>query len=216
VRDETEDTIMPAAASNDADTLRAAAARSGLQPQAKRKKKNDSRGKAFRVEHLGTFGLTVAQRESKTGKIASVASLFCLNFDREPRAGASEAAAAGKKSKYKTKTIVNQYSQPWRMDAFTQHLKLAHKENWSEYAEPLWKPLRSVLSLMGAQARLTRTPSTRIWTTALLMFFWISENIVVKVLGEMLFDPLGSKEKSRVGPINLCGRLRLTNWRWRA
>jgi hypothetical protein len=41
-----------------------------------------------------------------TGKIASVACRFCFNFGREPRAGASEAAAAGKKRKYKTKTIV--------------------------------------------------------------------------------------------------------------
>jgi hypothetical protein len=66
VRDETEDTIMPAAASNDADTRRGAAARSGLQPQAKRKKTNDSRGKAFRVEHLRTFGLKVAQRRGRS------------------------------------------------------------------------------------------------------------------------------------------------------
>jgi hypothetical protein len=122
VQDETEDNIMPAAASNDADTRRGAASRSGLQPQAKRKKTNDSRGKAFRVEHLRTFGLKVTQRESTTGKIASVACRFCFNFGREPRAGASEAAAAGKKSKYKTKTIVKQFSQPWRTDAVTQHL----------------------------------------------------------------------------------------------
>jgi hypothetical protein len=97
VRDETDDTIMPAAASNDADTRQGAASRSGLQPQAKRKKTN-SRETAFGVEHLRTFGLTVTQRESKTGKIASVACRFSFNFGRELRAGASESAAAGKKS----------------------------------------------------------------------------------------------------------------------
>jgi hypothetical protein len=30
------------------------------------------------------------------------------------------------------------------------------------------------------------------------MFFWISEDIVVKVLGEMLFDPWESNEKVEV------------------
>jgi hypothetical protein len=41
-----------------------------------------------------------------------MACRFCFNFGREPRAGASEAAAAGKMSKDKTKTIVKQFSRP--------------------------------------------------------------------------------------------------------
>jgi hypothetical protein len=30
---------------------------------------------------------------------------------------------------------VKQFCQPWRTDAFTQHLKLAHEVKWAEYAE---------------------------------------------------------------------------------
>jgi hypothetical protein len=105
--------------------------------------------------------------ESQTGKIVSVAWRFSHNFGWE-RAGASEAAAAGKKSKYKTKTIVKQFSQPWRTDTFTQHLKLAHKEKWSEYAE--LEAAAKDAFFDGAQACPTRTPSTFIWTTALGQF----------------------------------------------
>jgi hypothetical protein len=81
------------------------------------------------------FRTTVAQRASTTGKVASSACRFCFHFGRELRADASEAAAAGKKSKSKSSTnIVKQFSPPWRTDAYTQHLKLVHKEKSAEYA----------------------------------------------------------------------------------
>jgi hypothetical protein len=159
MRDETEDTIMPGAASSDVDTRPGAAARSRQQPQAKRKKTNDSRGKPFRAEHLRTFGLKMAQCESKTGKIASVASRFCFNFGREPRADASEAAAAGETSKYKTKKIVKLLSAVANGRFYIPPQADAQGKAGSA---PSWKPLRRIFSLTAAQACLTRTLSTRI------------------------------------------------------
>jgi hypothetical protein len=166
VRHEAEDDILPTSASSGANTRRGSAASNGLQPQAKGKKTNKSRGKAFRVEHLRTFGLKLTQRESETGKIASAACRFCFHFGREPRADASEAAAVGKTGKYKTKaTIVKQFSTPWRTDAFTQHLKLAHNKKWAEYTE--LDATARMHSLKVAHVFLTRTRSTRTWKKAL-------------------------------------------------
>jgi hypothetical protein len=193
-RDEAEDNIAPAVASSDANARQRVAASGGPQPQAKRKKTNDSRGKAFRVEHLRTFGLKVAQRESSTGKVASAACRFCFHFGREPRDDASEADAAGKKSKSKNKTnIVKQFSPPWRTDAYTQHLKLAHKEKWAEYAY-LDSAAKDAFFEGGSCVPYANTLDAHLEDSSGAMFFWISKDIVVKVLGEMLFDPLESSE----------------------
>jgi hypothetical protein len=146
------------------------------------------------VEHLRTIGLKVAQRASKTGKIASVACRLCFNFGREPHADASEAATAVKKSKYKTKTFVKQFSQPWRTDAFitTPQAGAQGKMGGVRWAGSpcerwfLWRRLKRVLR---------EHLDAHLDDSSRAVFFWISENIVMKVLGEMLFAALESKEK---------------------
>jgi hypothetical protein len=147
------------------------------------------------VEHLRTIGLKVAQRESTTGKVASAACRFCFHFGREPRDDASEAAAADKKSKAKNNTnIVKQFSPPWRTEAYTQHLKLAHLEKRAEYGD-LDAAAKDLFFEGGSCVPYANTVDAHLVDSSGEMLIWISKDIVVKVLGEMLFDPLESSEK---------------------
>jgi hypothetical protein len=106
-----------------------------------------------------------------------------------------QTATAGRKNKKGTYSIsVKHFSPPWRTDPFTQHLKLAHKEKRAEYAE-FRAAAKDAFFDGGSCMPYASTLDAHRDNRSEDIFFWISKEIVVRMLGDMLFNPLESNEK---------------------
>jgi hypothetical protein len=160
-----------------------------LQPLKKKSKRSQQRkAQGFSVEYLAKFGLKVASRDASSGAIASVSYRFCRRFGREAQ---PELLAAGKRGPVSS---VKHFGKPWRTDAFLQHLRKQHGERLKEYD----------VSDVGARVKFfVLSPDDVAYVNTLYahldtgesLFFWVRRNIVNRVIGDLLFDPIESDEK---------------------
>jgi len=136
-----------------------------------------SRVTPFKEEHLLEYGLEIAFRNSTTKEVDSVCCKFCIAFGKE---GASTAAR-----KRKVTDNIKYFKRPFRSDNYKSHLK-THSEKWAEYQalndqeKRVFFALKPVkyINTLDAYYGIDRKDHT----------FCFDNDIVEKVIGDMLFD----------------------------
>ena len=88
-------------------------------------KSGGGRAKQFQSEWTLKFGLEVCTRNPSTSEVSSVVCLFCRHFGREEEDFDQRKRKRTANPKF--------FSQPWRSDNFTTHLRQQHPVKWNEY-----------------------------------------------------------------------------------
>jgi hypothetical protein len=81
---------------------------------------------------------------------------------------------------------VKAFSKPWRTDAYEQHLKLQYPTKWSEYGMASHAEQEASFDVAVDEVAHVKSLDA---DDAGVLFFWVSENLVLGDIRELSFDP---------------------------